>query len=465
MKLRPMALWPCAAASLLATACSGSSPAFTLVSPDATAITAATDTDNETPLLQVELRIEPRSAAAGDAVLVYTDATSATASPLPEADGAGTVGDDGTALVTVTLPYGTSTIAICDADCGRSLEVEVTVATPTLTITSPAADATLDGDDDTDGRPGVNPAIEVSAPELADGATLSAFLGTDTSGTPAATATVSSGTATIAPGLPAGDSTVTVCFDDCAASTTIDLSVTAPEWELPGTCVLTFDLSGGFQITNTLGGLGDTAEDIALSGGELIVRLPFDGVEADTPSDGTGGVLRLNLPQEFTVAGVLTEVTAHAGSVTEDTLNVGQLSGTDLEWVDESDAPNCIYNADTWDIDRTSWSPDTMPASGPGCLSDYSSIGVVTCGLGPLCSSGALQDGPNPQNSLWDQPLNTFQFNDDFTSFTMTGVGGPVSSDENVPTDKVEIPNAQPSRVWINYSGSRTAIVCTPPAT
>ena len=70
-----------------------------------------------------------------------------------------------------------------------------------------------------------------------------------------------------------------------------------------------------------------------------------------------------------------------------------------------------------------------------------------------MCSMGGLAGGENPQDEIWDQPLNTFSLSSDLSTFTMRGLGGPPGSDDS----GVEVPNRSPSRAYFNLDGTESS--------
>lgn len=218
---------------------------------------------------------------------------------------------------------------------------------------------------------------------------------------------------------------------------------------LPSTCTLTYDIEGTFQISGTTAAAGDGTR--AIGPGTLIVRVP--SADGANPSDGQANVLCYDMRQRFEIAGVKTAVRAYATSSGSDTLNSGALAGDTITW----DA--CTY-ADTYCQSATSWTT-TDPASGPGCVPGYHSVGDVNCTLGNFCAIGALQPGHNPQDGVWTQPLNSFVFSADFQTVSMGGLGGPDTCDlPSQVADKVEIPNDTPSRTWLAFTGTLRSKEC-----
>jgi hypothetical protein len=223
---------------------------------------------------------------------------------------------------------------------------------------------------------------------------------------------------------------------------------------LAGTCALTYDVEGTFQITGTPLHMGDGT--FAIGPGTLIVRVPSaDGV---APSDGAANVLCYETKQRFEVGGVITSVHAYAASSGGDALSSGALAGDTITW-DE-----CTYGS-TYCQSVSSWTPDDA-ASGPGCVTGYHSEGDVNCTLNKACALGALQGGHNPQDEVWDQPFNDLVFGEGFETVTMSGLGGPDTSACAAPDgvdDKVEIPNRSPSRTWVAFTGALRTMECTAP--
>ena len=116
----------------------------------------------------------------------------------------------------------------------------------------------------------------------------------------------------------------------------------------------------------------------------------------------------------------------------------------------------CTYS-DTYGDSNTSWTPaDT--ATGPGCLSNYTSTGDVNCAAPEfVCGVGNLEVGHNIQNGMWIQPLNSFEFGTELGTLTMGGLGRPP---ESTVDDKVEVPNSAPSRTYLGFTATLMSTTC-----
>ena len=205
--------------------------------------------------------------------------------------------------------------------------------------------------------------------------------------------------------------------------------------------VITYDITGKFNITGTPLGLGDAENDIG--SGELAIRFADGG---NAPAPGSARLLSYRMPMNFAVATAgLTVTTNIVASAAHDDCGraEGTLSGTTLGWA------TCTYGAGHGTPD---WTPDGA-ASGPGCIRDYNSSGNVNCNdqsAVASCAQGDLQDGDNPQDETFDHPLNSFVFSEDLSSFQMRGAGGPAGSDDK----GVETPNRAPGQTWWNLDGT-----------
>jgi hypothetical protein len=212
----------------------------------------------------------------------------------------------------------------------------------------------------------------------------------------------------------------------------------------PGNCgtswVITYSITGQFTITGTPLGLGDASHDIGP--GELKIRFRNEG---NAPAAGPAEILSYTMPMNFSASTsgltVTTDIVASAGP---DACGVasGNLSGTTLAW------ETCTYTG------GTDWTPE-QGAAGPGCVAGYRSQGNVNCddqSVLASCSQGGLQDGDNPQNDTGNQPLNSFAFAADLSSFQMRALGGPAGSDDK----GVETPNRAPGRTWFNLNATET---------
>ena len=114
----------------------------------------------------------------------------------------------------------------------------------------------------------------------------------------------------------------------------------------------------------------------------------------------------------------------------------GSFNGTEIVWNDCSPGQN--YGS-------PSWTPD-QGAFGSGCLTDYHVTGAITCvddSLAGGCSDGWLNDGPNHQDYIYNQPLLDFVFEtEDLEIFTMTGA-----------QYGTEVPTYSNNRTWLSLEG------------
>jgi hypothetical protein len=126
-----------------------------------------------------------------------------------------------------------------------------------------------------------------------------------------------------------------------------------------------------------------------------------------------------------------------------------------------NDGNTTAYASGTYSGSTVTWGTCTKPgdwntsnydpsdvSSGPGCLSDYHSRGVVVCtdnSFFASCSSGNLSDGANEQNGVWNMPLGT-------TTLSANGTSISVGS--------TPIPNDSPGSTSMTFSGTRTSVTC-----
>lgn len=237
-----------------------------------------------------------------------------------------------------------------------------------------------------------------------------------------------------------------------------DRSPCASAFSFPsaGTCLLSYDLVGTFEITGTSAGAGDGVIDVGP--GRLTIRVTGDG---NAPTDGPAGIVCYDMYQQFDIAGVETAINARAFEGAGIELNSGTVDTTTdtLAW------DTCTYGTNHG---TQMWGP-SQGASGAGCLGQYTSVGDVNCTLGAFCAVGGLMPDHNRQDDVWNQPLNTFEFvgvSDPFDRIIMAGLDGPTvgenGPDTSVgePDDKVEIPNARPSRTWLSFAGTLVSTIC-----
>jgi hypothetical protein len=106
----------------------------------------------------------------------------------------------------------------------------------------------------------------------------------------------------------------------------------------------------------------------------------------------------------------------------------------------------CNAHPDWNSSSTTAYTPDDV-SSGPGCLNNYHSRGNVSCSSGFLgsCGDGNLKSGNNEQNEIYVQPIPSLQLNATGTTISLP---------------KTNIPNRSPSRTYIDFTGSRSAVTC-----
>jgi len=191
--------------------------------------------------------------------------------------------------------------------------------------------------------------------------------------------------------------------------------------------LLTYEINGTFEITDTTGGLGNAERP--LTTGTLVVRVPDDN---GSPGDGAVRIIDFRHGEQFTVTAfgieTTTDVMVHAGRNPCGVAH-GIRDGDTIVWAE------CLAN-DQRGVDKNSWTPDEA-ASGRGCLNNYTTDGNVAC-EGLFCSTGGLEEGDNPQREIYHQPIDSFVFEQGWQTFTMA---------------RSEIPNRSPSRTWFTLSG------------
>ncbi len=232
-------------------------------------------------------------------------------------------------------------------------------------------------------------------------------------------------------------------------------------WNTAGTCTLTYDIGGSFQITGTPGNLGNKTYPIGP--GTLVVRVP--SADGSVPSDGPAGVLCYDLRQQFgALNNVFTVVRAYSVDPAGGLQSTGSLSAGTITWDTCTPSPTTYCSADA------PWTPADS-AIGPGCLAEYTSVGDVYCGLMNLCSAGNLVSGHNPQYAQWTQPLHPFVFSGDTNPFDTVTMAGPAVPDDVCATefgtqwvaDKVQIPNDSPGLTFLGITGTLRTMECTAP--
>jgi hypothetical protein len=231
-----------------------------------------------------------------------------------------------------------------------------------------------------------------------------------------------------------------------------------PAFQVAGTCTLTYDLDGVFEITGTPANQGADAHEVGP--GTVVVRVPSDsGTE---PSNGEASVLCYDMHQRFGAPNyILTVTRAYSFDPSGAARSTGTLADGTITW-DE-----CVPSASYCTSDP--WTPEDT-ATGPGCLAGYTSVGDVYCGIGPLCTVGQLQSEHNPQDDTWTQPMHPFVFSGGDTGFESISMGGPAIPDAvcgalpDWVDERVQIPNRSPGRTWTSFTGTLRTMECTPPS-
>jgi hypothetical protein len=214
-----------------------------------------------------------------------------------------------------------------------------------------------------------------------------------------------------------------------------------------GTCTLTYALGGYFQITETPLGFGD--EESPIGPGTLVLEVSS---VAGEPAEGSARVKCFEMDQRMSVQGIHTAVRASFANPSSAT---GTITGGELRF------DLCDYDASRG-LSSTSWTL-AATATGPGCLVEYASRGAVFCATSAFCGAGGLVYGSNPQDDVWTQPFNAITFQDGWDAVAMGGAeqlvvdGALVDSCKSSPCPAevaVEIPNDNPSRTWLSFTGT-----------
>jgi hypothetical protein len=225
-------------------------------------------------------------------------------------------------------------------------------------------------------------------------------------------------------------------------------------------CTLIYNLTPQYRIQGTPLGAGDGT--FTLPSGRVVLRVAANGSSQPT-AGGTVSLLHWWINNEFTQGGFVT-VTTNDNSFAA-TCN-GSL--TPAPW-GETMAPftsppaNCAYTdttstmaTGTYAAGGVMWNActrhanygtnDYVPANtsvstGPGCVRDSRSAGIITCS-GALCGAGGLAQGQNLEQSMANMPLEPF-------TFTNNG--------QNVSMPFIAVPNSAPGRTSIQFTGVRPA--------
>lgn len=207
--------------------------------------------------------------------------------------------------------------------------------------------------------------------------------------------------------------------------------------------VANYQLTGTIETEGTPGGLGDAINTVGP--GTMILRfVPSDPASAEVT------VLSYDLPQQFLIeapgARVTTDTHASAGP-NDCGLAEGSFDGGRISW------QSCDYGPAP-PLGTTSWGADDV-VGGPGCIRDFSVNGTVVCS-GPFCSTSGV-DFPITVDDLYFQPLNSFVFSDDLSTFAMRSEGAPAINASQVG---VELPNNEPSRTFLTLDGTQLSLTC-----
>lgn len=248
-----------------------------------------------------------------------------------------------------------------------------------------------------------------------------------------------------------------ICGDDeDSATCSEDCGVAARS------CIAHYQLTGvKLHIEGTTLGMGDGVYD--LPNGKMVLR--YDADAQDAPIDGANvDILYYYLRNAFTVSGgtfkptVDTVVNAFAPTCSGE-LNPGTLSAPDTcNYDNNTDAlatgtyaqasSSVVWAtcnaAPEFSTGGAGGYTDAHVSSGPGCLNGYRSVGNVNCS-GSNCSAGGLTKGDNPQNATWNQPLHAMTLSPQGTTLNFA---------------KTRIPNAQPSKTFVVFAGTRTSVTC-----
>lgn len=209
--------------------------------------------------------------------------------------------------------------------------------------------------------------------------------------------------------------------------------------------VLTYSISGLFEVSDTPANAGNG--QFTIGPGSMKLRASPDGWGSYRMT-----ILEYRLPQYFVVnaPGAVTTTDLQVTTVYDECgLAHGSLSKTSLVW------DNCDYGPAP-PHGTTKWTPADV-LGGPGCLDGYHVQGTVTC-AGAFCSASGV-DFPLDVDDNYPQPLNTFLFSEDLTTFSMRAQGGPP---EGVGHNGVEVPSAEPSRTWLGLDGTLMDVECAP---
>lgn len=229
-------------------------------------------------------------------------------------------------------------------------------------------------------------------------------------------------------------------------------------------CVAKYELDVTVEQRNTPSGIGD-ANESGLQG-QVVLRYPNAGGSSKAPASG-GKVEVLN----FFFANFLDTEVLGARSVTsvnyftpecdgheelEDLTNIPEYCVTE---VDDYRTPSArgLYNASS---EQVEWDDCDAPAdynktnapgydysgqaNGPGCLQGLRAQGNILC-EGAECPVSGWEEGDNPIDHQWNQPLAALQLSKDGQRISL--------NEQHVPTDLM-------SNMFVSFTTKSATINC-----
>jgi len=209
--------------------------------------------------------------------------------------------------------------------------------------------------------------------------------------------------------------------------------------------VLSYSITGLFEVSDTPANAGNG--QFVIGPGSMTLRAQPDGLGKYRMT-----MLQYSIPQKFVVDAPGAQTTTDLDvSTTFDACGLasGTMNGTTLVW------DTCDYGPAP-PHGTIEWAPDDV-VGGPGCMNGYHVQGTVSC-AGAFCSAAGI-DFPLQVDDNYPQPLNSFLFSADFSTFSMRAQGGPA---QGVGHEGVEVPSTEPSRTWLGLDGTLLDVSCEP---
>lgn len=254
----------------------------------------------------------------------------------------------------------------------------------------------------------------------------------------------------------------TLSTDDGVHQTSYSGSAGGKEVGSTDTCILRYDISAQIRVRDTTLNKGNynLPEDGDRGGykpsidGQVYFRLETRG--SQIVEGGKAELLYYDIYQNFRTGGgalvpdVTTNVWSYAPEPRGNTRNTKAIAtGTVSKGGRLLRFPDCSLPRG-WNRNRQSYTTDTH-ATGAGCALGWRSVGTVHCS-GGTCSMGGLENGDNPQDDTWNQPLPNILLGKRFSTLAFADEG--TSSAE---PGFLQLPNNASARTYMRWTGTLDA--------